>query len=361
VKVNHYETLGISESASADEVKSAFRKVAREHHPDVSSSDLSKEAFLRAKEAYDVLSDADRRRSYDLSLGHTRQTEANRRRAQQQANDRAKRRVQQASEERASSADVLRMSMLLSSHRFREAEAVAREILRIEPKSAPAYATLAEAAKVRGDLDAAARYFAYAAQYAPDNRLYRERSVEAQVALERRAQGDPQRIHRNAPIAIGGGLFVVLASSLYVVLAAEPAAFPTVRPISTWPLSLLFMLVVAGLSVGVSLSIGGVLDVYDANRGSTVMRVAPATALGAVAAVNFWVSLAFYVLVGMTQNAFNPSMSRLMSGVFAALMVFTVAAWNLNGETAMQTLLWGGNVLYIAAAVGWFVADSLKR
>ncbi len=359
--MSHYETLGVSESASAEEVRSAFRKIAREHHPDVSSSVASKEAFLLAKEAYEVLSDPDSRRTYDLTLGHSRQSEANRRRAQQQSTDKAKRRVQQASDERVSSADVLRMTMLLNSHRFREAEAVARQVLRIEPKSAPAYATLAEAAKVRGDLDSAARYFAYAAQYAPDNRLYRERSVEAQEALDRRARVDPQRVQHNAPIAVGGGVFVVLASSLYVVMAAEPPAFPSMKPISAWPLSLLFMLVVAGLSVGVSLSIAGVLDVYDANRGSAVMRVAPATALGAVAIVNFWVALAFYMLVGMTQNAFNASMSRLMGGVFGALMVFTVAAWNLNSEAALQTFVWGGNVLYIAAAVGWFVADSLKR
>jgi hypothetical protein len=115
------------------------------------------------------------------------------------------------------------------------------------------------------------------------------------------------------------------------------------------------------LSVGVSLSIAGVLDVYDANRGSAVMRVAPATALGAVAVVNFWVALAFYVLVGATQQAFNASMSRLIAGVTFALLFLTVAAWQLNSEAGMQTFLWGGNVLYLSAAVGWFVADSLKR
>jgi hypothetical protein len=76
--------------------------------------------------------------------------------------------------------------------------------------------------------------------------------------------------------------------------------------------------------------------------------------------VSFWVALAFYVFVGATQHAFNASMSRLMAGVFAAVLVFTVAAWNLNGEAAVQTFLWGGNVLYIAGAVGWFVSDSLK-
>lgn len=359
--MTHYERLGVSESATPDEVKSAFRRIAREHHPDVNSDAGSHELFLAAKEAYEVLSDPDRRRNYDLSLGYDRQAKLKQTKARQESAEKARRRVQQAAEERVSSADVLRMTMLLNSHRFREAEAVARQMLRTDPRSAPAFATLAEAARVRGDLDSAARYFAYAAQYAPENRLYREKSVEAQEALERRAAQEAVRTYRTAPIAVGSGLFVVLASSLYVVLANEPPAFPSLKPIAAWPLSLLFMLVVAGLSIGVSLSVGGVLDVYDANRGSAMMRVAPATALGAVAIVSFWVALGFYVLVGATQQAFNASMSRMMGAVALALAVFTLAAWQLNSEAAGQTFLWGGNVLYIGAAVGWFVADSLKK
>lgn len=359
---SHYETLGVSESATQDEIKSAFRKIAREHHPDVAQSKDSHKVFLEAKEAYEVLSDADRKRDYDLARGYERQKEANKNRHRQQSNERARRRVQYTASERSNSAEVLRMTMLLNSHRFREAEAVARQVLREDSKSPQAYATLAEAAKVRGDLDSCARYFAYAAQYAPENRVYRERSIEAQEALARRERAaSPGRAARNAPIALGGGTFFVLASSLYVVLANEPPAFSSFKPISLWPLSLLFMLVVAGLAVGVSLSVAGVLDVYEANRGSAVMRVAPATALGAVAIVSFWVALGFYVLVGVTQQAFNASMSRLMAGVVAALFVFVFASWNLGSAAAWQTFLWGGNVLYVAGALGWFVADSLKR
>jgi curved DNA-binding protein CbpA len=359
---DHYRTLGVSETATADEIRSAFRKIARLHHPDVSTAPESHQRFMAAKEAYEVLGDPDRRRDYDLTRGYERQAQANQRRAQEQSSAKAKRRVQQAAEDRASSADLLRMTMLLNSHRFREAEAVARQVLRTEPKSAQAYACLAEAARVRGDLESSARYFAYAAQYAPDNRVYRDKSLEAQEAMARRERSsDPERVAKNAPIAVGGGLFFVLASSLYVVLANEPPAFPSLKPVSAWPLSLLFMLIVAGLAVGVSLSVAGVLDVYEANRGSAVMRVAPATALGAVAIVSFWVAVGFYVLVGVTQQAFNASMSRLMAAVAVALLVFTLSAWQVSGEAATQTFLWGGNVLYVGAAVGWFVADSLKK
>lgn len=358
---DHYKVLGIEWSATADEVRSAFRRIARSHHPDVSDSPASKDIFMTAKEAYEVLIDVERRRNYDQALAHHREVEEGRRRNAQQYTDKARRRVQQAKAEAVNSADLLRLTMLLNTHRFREAEALARQILRLEPKSAQAYAALAESAKVRGDLDSAARYFAYAAQFAPDNRVFREKSIEAQEALGRREERASRGTNQNAPIALGAGVFVVLASSLYVVLASEPPAFPSIKPISAWPLSLLFMLIVAGLSIGVALSIGGALDVYDANRGSAVMRVAPATALGAVAVVNFWVAVAFYLLVGATQQAFNASMSRLIASVGAALVLLTLAAWQLSAEAATQTFIWGGNVMYVASAVGWFVADSLKR
>jgi hypothetical protein len=66
-------------------------------------------------------------------------------------------------------------------------------------------------------------------------------------------------------------------------------------------------------------------------------------------------------LVGATQQAFNASMSRLITGVTVALLLMTVAAAQISSETAFQTLLWGGNLLYLSAAVGWFVSDSLKK
>src|SRR3954447_2353191 len=61
-----YEVLGISREAGSGEVKSAFRRLARELHPDVNNHDPeAEEKFKEAAEAYEVLSDPERRRSYD--------------------------------------------------------------------------------------------------------------------------------------------------------------------------------------------------------------------------------------------------------------------------------------------------------
>ncbi|GLC35878.1 hypothetical protein PLESTB_000515400 [Pleodorina starrii] len=64
----YYDILGIEATASADDIKSAFRKQAKLVHPDVSKSTDSEEEFKQLKEAYDVLSDAEQRAEYDGAL-----------------------------------------------------------------------------------------------------------------------------------------------------------------------------------------------------------------------------------------------------------------------------------------------------
>ncbi len=63
---DYYAVLGVSESASADEIKKAYRKLAREHHPDKNQGDAkAEERFKEIQEAYDVLGDEKKRRQYD--------------------------------------------------------------------------------------------------------------------------------------------------------------------------------------------------------------------------------------------------------------------------------------------------------
>lgn len=67
---DYYEVLGVTRDAGEDQIKKAFRRLARELHPDVNSSDpQAEEKFKEAAEAYEVLSDADRRATYDR-YGH---------------------------------------------------------------------------------------------------------------------------------------------------------------------------------------------------------------------------------------------------------------------------------------------------
>jgi len=70
-KRDYYEVLGVPRGASADDIKKAYRKLAREYHPDVSKLDrkVAEEKFKELSEAYEVLVDDEKRKAYDM-YGH---------------------------------------------------------------------------------------------------------------------------------------------------------------------------------------------------------------------------------------------------------------------------------------------------
>jgi len=60
-----YETLGVSENASADEIKKSYRKLARKYHPDINKDESAVEKFKEINAAYEVLSDPEKKAQYD--------------------------------------------------------------------------------------------------------------------------------------------------------------------------------------------------------------------------------------------------------------------------------------------------------
>ena len=72
--MNHYQVLGVRETATSDEIKSAYRKLALQFHPDKNPDNKEAEAkFKEISAAYDVLKDTDKKAQYDLSLKHPEQ------------------------------------------------------------------------------------------------------------------------------------------------------------------------------------------------------------------------------------------------------------------------------------------------
>ena len=62
---DYYKSLGVEKNASDEEIKRAFRKLAKQYHPDVNKEDGAQEKFKEIGEAYSVLSDANKRKQYD--------------------------------------------------------------------------------------------------------------------------------------------------------------------------------------------------------------------------------------------------------------------------------------------------------
>jgi hypothetical protein len=89
--------------------------------------------------------------------------------------------------------------------------------------------------------------------------------------------------------------------------------------------------------------------------------VSPVIALGTIAIVNFWAAAALYLLIGVAQNAFSQTVTRLMGLVAGTTLVMSISSAANGVHRLDQVLLWGGNVVYFAAMCGWLVADSCRR
>lgn len=203
--------------------------------------------------------------------------------------------------------------------------------------------------------------YAFAVQMDPRNQLYQQRHEELLGALNMK-----NSVHTEATTSaqmatpfVGG--FLVLLSCCYLVISNEAPMAPGFKLLSSWTVGLVVMLFLCGVAIGGSFSVGHLFDRFSTVTTSTLGRTNPSIVLVAVAIVNFWAAALLYIAVGLSQGSFNFSTSRLVGAVAGATGLVSLACLISSRLDGWQTLLWGGNLIYVGALCGWMVADSFRR
>lgn len=394
---NHYVTLGIDPKSTPDQVKSAYRKIAREHHPDLSKDPTSAEIFMKATEAYDILIDESKRRLYDVEIRTERVKQEQERLRQSDQQRRSKQSVnkgqvqakteplkqqgpnfpnsktpqdaqfqQTPSTNSSVSVNVTRMTILFNQGRTHDAETLAMKILRQDPRQPIPYAVLGDIRRQQGLMPKATEMYAMAVQMDPHNDIYRDRYEElVQISIRPSKGGqnvDADSISSKAQTyALLAALTVTVLGSVFIVLSRETPVFRGWPIIGSWTIGLVVMLFLSGVAIGASMSIAGMLDRFTSLAVTSIGRTSPAVVLAVVAVVNFWAAAILYAIIGLTQGAFNYSTTRIVVAVGAATTLIALACSFGQVIQPIQSFLWGGNLCYLGSLCGWMVADSLGR
>lgn len=362
---NHYKTLGVEPTATEAEIRSAYRKLVLVHHPDRSKNPKSAEVFVRVREAYEVLSQPDSRRLHDQRLNQPAPAPDPPKHRPPKPKTASYRgwgddpepaapqgpRISEVEIER----DLEKLATLFSLGKMADAEALARTLNHKLPTLATPYAVLGDIARLQGKHEAAARLYAYAVQYSPGNKLFEQRHDEMLRILTPKPEA--RRINPWAAQLFAWS--IVLCCLAYVALSREKPMLPTVELVNTWTLGLVVMLFISGAVVGSALSMGGLLERFVSTTTSAMGGVTPAFYLGIMAIVNYWAAAALYIGTSLLNGSASVAVSRLVASVGGITFLATLTAGISTHVDAFQVLVWGGNVAYIGAVVGWMIADSM--
>lgn len=381
--IDHYKSLKIRRTATPDEVRAAYRHWAKQLHPDVNPSPEAQGQFQQVKEAYEVLNDPKRRSDFDAVLEYTERIARQKEEAAaSQARQEFLRQQQEATRQaappkppnhRASPSpgqakpeptrEEKRLIDFLKQSRFKDAEDLARRMVKEDPRSAVGWAALADIACSRGDLKTASRNYAFAAQFEPDHPQYELKHREMEEAMISKPASKPDRVmSEDHPSLLPFAAMGIIGLILACWIALDRSPFPlALGPISLWTTPLAASLVIGGVAVGVCLSAGDLIDRFFAAQGSALVKTPPAFVLAGVALINFWAMVLLYLLTGTLQSSFNRSLTRLISCGMAILALLALASALVSGGLAVQTLIWGGSLIYWGSILGWLAADSLHR
>jgi curved DNA-binding protein CbpA len=403
---DYYNTLGMSPTATPEEIKRRYRELARRYHPDVNPSPEAAQKIKVINEAYHVLGDADRRSRYDAER-FLRQQSASRAapasgpEGAPYATGRAgfngfgrtvvdppnASGAPRGADRTATRVQVERLlaeaHLAFVNRRYRDAETLCIAILALDRRNDHAHEVMGDINMKRGRVDSATIAYSYAVQFNP-------RNMSAQTKLERLMQGGNRvpsgPIITNQPttplwqqFADGPrrdrGILVlsVLLGTMFVGMLALIALLPGISllPFVPWlkelSLNLFIALVFDGVIAGILLAFYGAMRPISeellARRALPDNRESPVSLgmlLTAFAAVSFYASLLVYIGIAIAQNRVSLSVLRVYGVTLFLTALFAALYRPIGANSTVQALVFGGNLLFPCVLFGWAIGDAIR-
>jgi curved DNA-binding protein CbpA len=403
---DYYEILGVPPDATQEQIKRRYRDLARRYHPDISRSADAAEKFRKINEANQVLSDPQKRATYDTERAFTQSRQrpsppppsspssgshpasapsgASGSGARPASSGgpppgSAQKTARNAGTNRPASAGsgmdglIAEAQAAFRRMNYREAERLCRQINRRRPHPV-AMEMLGDIHRMRGHLDEAIAMYSYALQLDPRNSALHEKfdrlvgartgptmaGNAARASRSRSASALPASPRlRMAVTGIGIGLILFLA--LLVMTNSETAA-KELLPLY-WNGMTLFALSFSGFMGGLLMSVNGFLhsareelSLRAAGRARR-FTISLGAALIGFSLVWFYASLSLYLLIGYLQETTSRSVLRAFSASFSLVALFMLA----RPDSAVNLLLFGGNLIFVAFVLGWMLGDTFQR
>ncbi|OYT74583.1 MAG: hypothetical protein CFK49_07665 [Armatimonadetes bacterium JP3_11] len=365
---NHYETLGLSMHATQEAIRRRYRELVRQYHPDVNPSPQAKELFLRIQEAYQVLSDPERRRHYDALLRLQMGEPPSARYSQPRTQRPSPQTTEQTHSQSRMPADELRRVIIQAERAFlqgrmQDALYWAKHATRIAPRHPKGHEIIGDVYRTQGHYEAALNAYTYAIQLNPNNPEL-QRKLDAVIKHTRNKTPVVFSVGaRNLPVlklppewklyaaqSLGWGAVLFLMTLAYTV--------PGSPILLGWSLNLLTYLGLAGFLTGFLLAmsrwVAPIGDAFPWRRHSG--QISAGGALIGLSAVCFPLAVLLYTLLALTQGGLSRSVARVFSVASGLTLGFAL----LYPHDWLNTALFGGNLLFLALMGGWYLADNLR-
>ncbi|MEO7453976.1 MAG: DnaJ domain-containing protein [Fimbriimonadales bacterium] len=357
----HYVELGVSETATAGEIRTAYRRLVLLYHPDRSGDKATTERFVRISEAYRALADDKARGEYDAGLKYRRDREKERTAPPKPQPTRAEPTTPKSGPRTVGDeiARVQQAAAMFSAGKYDHAESILNMVLKTTPGNALAHAMLGDIAAQRGDLRQAITRYSYAVQFAPNNAAYQRRYEElfAQSTKVTRNAYVEAKDAKAGPIIVATLLVSLMA--VVISVSRDKPIFPGWEIVDTLSFTFVLLAFLAGITVGVAVSIGKYVDSLRGVSMSASGRASPLAVVFVVGAINFWVAALSYFATGLARDAFTYSASRVIAIVAAITILFALCA-SMSSLSPLQAVLWGGNIVWAGALAGWAIADGFR-